>query len=47
MNVAKPEPSDRSELVVLGTASSDTLGLPVADVPEPMGFWVKNGISDE
>jgi hypothetical protein len=34
-------------LLELGIASTDTLGLPVADVPETMGFWRKTGISDE
>ena len=33
-------------LVELGVASLDTLGLPVADIPEPMGFWPKTGLSD-
>ena len=37
----------RAGLVQLGIASAETLGLPVADVPEPMGFWRKAGISNE
>lgn len=36
-----------AKLVKLGVASTETLGLPVADVPEPMGFWRKTGISDQ
>jgi len=35
------------ELVELGTASVATLGLPMGDIIEPIGFWSKNGISDE
>lgn len=30
--------------VPLGVVSSDTLGMPFADIPEPMGFWPKSGI---
>lgn len=37
----------RTRLVELGVASTATLGLPVADVPEPMGFWRKTGISND
>lgn len=36
-----------ARLVELGVASCDTKGLPVADVPEPMGFWRKTGISNQ
>lgn len=41
------ERRDRSLLIELGTASSDTLGLPLGEIIEPMGFWHKAGISDE
>jgi len=33
--------------VPLGVASSDTLGMPFADIPEPMGFWPKSGIGQD
>lgn len=36
-----------AELVELGPASTETRGLPVGDIIEPMGFWHKAGISDE
>ncbi|MES2326211.1 MAG: hypothetical protein V4499_02620 [Pseudomonadota bacterium] len=36
-----------AKLIQLGIASADTLGLPIADVPEPMGFWRKTGISND
>lgn len=36
-----------AQLLKLGVASTDTLGLPVGDIIEPMGFWRKEGISHE
>lgn len=33
-------------LIELGTASRCTLGLPFGEIPEPMGFWHKAGITD-
>jgi hypothetical protein len=47
MQKTKREHERRSALVELGTASIDTRGLPVGDIPEPMGLWRKEGISDE
>lgn len=41
------ERENRSGLVELATASADTLGLPLGEIIEPMGFWHKAGISDE
>jgi hypothetical protein len=29
----------RTQTIELGVASTDTLGVPKGDVPEPMGFW--------
>jgi len=37
----------RARTLVLGTPSTDTLGMPLADIPEPMGFWPKAGISHQ
>ena len=47
MRARKDRRERRAELIQLGIASADTLGLPIADVPEPMGFWRKAGISNE
>ena len=47
MLATKREREERSELVELGTASTETQGLPVGDIIEPMGFWRKEGISHE
>lgn len=47
MSATKRDREERSELVELGTASTETRGLPVGDIIEPMGFWHKAGISDE
>lgn len=47
MSAMKRERDERSGLVELGTASTETRGLPVGDIIEPMGFWHKAGISPE
>lgn len=44
---AKKSRRSSVKLIELGSVSTDTLGLPIADVPEPMGFWRKTGISND
>lgn len=45
MQASKWQRKARPQLKDLGVASTATLGLPVADIPEPMGFWHRTGIS--
>lgn len=40
------EHEERGDLVELGIASTETRGLPVGEIIEPMGLWHKAGISE-